>query len=262
MNSARYCLDNVRVHALTPHPGACKTLQGKNPMELGLKDKSIIVTAASGGLGFSIAKMFVEEGANVCLSGRNPERVDNAVQRLSEMSLGRVKGYICDVTNRSQSIEMINDIATNFGLDVLVANSPGAATAPFLEMTDDMWRDAAEAKVFAQIRLAREAFGIMKSSGEGGRILFMAGTHGRQPHAHAITAGFSNASLQNISKALSEEGGPYNILCNTINPGPFATERMVYLAEEKSRDDNIPLEEATAILTAETVLKDMANQRN
>ena len=38
-------------------------------MELGLKDKSIIVTAASGGLGFSIAKMFVEEGANVCLSG-------------------------------------------------------------------------------------------------------------------------------------------------------------------------------------------------
>ena len=61
-------------------------------MELGLRNKSIIVTAASGGLGFSIAKMFVEEGANVCLSGRNPERVDNAVQRLSEMAVGSVEG--------------------------------------------------------------------------------------------------------------------------------------------------------------------------
>ena len=85
--------------------------------------------------------------------------------------------------------------------------------------------------------------------------MFMAGTHGRQPHAHAITAGFSNAALQNVSKALAEDGGPYNILCNAVNPGPFATERMVYLAEEKARDDKISVEEATAILTQETVLK-------
>ena len=83
----------------------------------------------------------------------------------------QVKGYICDVTNRSQSIEMINDIATNFGLDVLVANSPGAATAPFLEMTDDMWRDAAEAGIRPN-QACEEAFGIMKSSGKGGRILY------------------------------------------------------------------------------------------
>ena len=95
----------------------------------------------------------------------------------------------------------------------------------------------------------------MLGAGNGGRILFMAGTHGRQPHAHAITAGYANAALQNVSKALAEEGGPHNILSNVINPGPFATDRMVYLAEEKAREDNISLAEATAILTEETVLK-------
>ncbi len=45
------------------------------------------------------------------------------------------------------------------------------------------------------------------------------------------------------------------MLSNVVNPGPFATERMVYLAEEKATDDGISVEEATSILTAETVLK-------
>ncbi len=224
-------------------------------MELGLERKSVIVSAASSGLGYSIARMFAVEGATVTLSGRNEEKVNFAVKNLNEEARGVVEGCICDVTSAEQSISMIEEVSRKHGLDVLIANSAGAATAPFLEMTDDMWREAAETKVFAQIRLAREAFGVMQSAGNGGRILFMAGTHGRQPHAHAITAGFSNAALQNISKALSEEGAPDGILCNVINPGPFATDRMIYLAEEKAKEDKISVKEATAILTAETVLK-------
>ena len=224
-------------------------------MELGLKDKSVIVTAASGGLGFAIAKCFAAEGANVTVSGRNPDRLDEAVSLLESCGPGTVHGIICDVTSPEQSVNLIERVAKEHGLDIIVANSAGADTAPFVEMNDEMWRAAAETKVFAQIRLAREAFKIMRNSGAGGRILFMAGTHGRQPHAHAITAGFSNAALQNVSKALAEDGGPYNILCNAVNPGPFATERMVYLAEEKARDDKISVKEATAILTQETVLK-------
>tara|TARA_B100000886_G_scaffold340491_1_gene310452 strand:- start:4491 stop:5282 length:792 start_codon:yes stop_codon:yes gene_type:complete len=224
-------------------------------MELGLENKSVAITAASGGLGFSIAKMFAIEGANVTLSGRSPEKIKRAVSSIKQVANGVVEGLVCDVTSGEQSVDFINSVASRHGLDVLVANSPGANTAPFLEITDNMWRKAAETKVFAQIRLAREAFSIMKDIGKGGRILFMAGTHGRQPHAHAITAGFSNAALQNVSKALAEDGGPFNILSNAINPGPFATERMVYLAEEKAREENISLREATAILTQETVLK-------
>ena len=224
-------------------------------MELGLKNKSVIVTAASGGLGFSIAKCFAAEGANVTVSGRSPDRLDQAVSLLEGCGPGTVQGVICDVTSPEQSVNLVERVARERGLDIIVANSAGADTAPFVEMSDEMWRAAAETKVFAQIRLAREAFKIMRNSGTGGRILFMAGTHGRQPHAHAITAGFSNAALQNVSKALAEDGGPYNILCNAVNPGPFATERMVYLAEEKARDDKISVEEATAILTQETVLK-------
>ena len=224
-------------------------------MDLGLKNKSVIVAAASSGLGFSIAKAFALEGATVTLSGRNPDKVDSAVSALRADAIGTIEGCICDVTSADASTKMIRDVSAKYGLDVLVANSAGADTAPFQDMTDEMWRAAAETKIFAQLRLAREGFRQMVEAGKGGRILFMAGTHGKQPHAHAITAGFSNAALQNVSKGLAEEGGPHGILSNVVNPGPFATERMVYLAKEKAREEKISYEEATAILTEETVLK-------
>ena len=95
----------------------------------------------------------------------------------------------------------------------------------------------------------------------GGRIIFISGTHGRQPHAYAITAGLCNAALQNVSKALAEEGAPHEVLCNVVNPGPHATQRMVYLAEEKAKAQGISLEEATAMQTDETLLKRFGEPR-
>lgn len=225
-------------------------------MDLGLKGKTAIVTAASGGLGIAIAEAIAAEGARVVVSARNQERLDAAVSSIAERTSGEVSGYAADMVDAEAVTRMIAEVDEKHGgIDVMVANSGGAATAPFVEMTDDDWRAAMEVKVLAQVRCAREAFKRMQARGKGGRIIFVAGTHGRQPHAHAITAGFCNAALQNISKALSEDGGAHGILSNVINPGPFATDRMVYLAEEKARDDGISYEEATAILTAETVLK-------
>ncbi len=225
-------------------------------MDLGLKGKTVIVTAASGGLGVFIAEEFAREGAQVILSARDRGRLDSAVERLQKISDGSAKGIIADMTDAGAVTEMVQDVVSTFGgIDILVANSGGANTSPFGEMSDQQWRDAAEVKIIAQLRLAREVFNSMVQRGTGGRLIFMAGTHGRQPHAHAITAGFCNAALQNVSKAIAEEGGPHNILSNVVNPGPFATQRMIYLAEEKAREDGISLEEATAILADETVLK-------
>lgn len=225
-------------------------------MDLGLADKNVIVTAGSGGLGYFIAKAFAEEGASVTVSARNPERLEAAVGKIRAETGGNVNAVVADMTDAGAIAAMIDQVEDQHGgIDVLVSNSGGANTAPFVDMTDDLWRDAAETKIIPQIRAARLVFRKMIARGAGGRIIFMAGTHGRQPHAHAITAGYCNAALQNVNKALSEDGGPHNILSNVINPGPFETERMVYLAKEKAKDDGIPLDQAIAELTSETVLK-------
>ncbi len=231
-------------------------------MDLGLSGKVVLVTAASGGLGFAIAEEFAAEGATVVVSARNRERLDAAVATISERSGGNASGVVADMTDAEAVERMVRQTSEDFGgIDVLVNNTGGAATAPFLELSDDDWRAASEVKIVPQIRCAREVFRVMVAQGRGGRILFIAGTHGRQPHAHAVTAGFCNAALQNVSKALAEDGGPHNVLSNVINPGPFATERMVYLAQEKATEDKISLEEATAILADETVLKRYGDPR-
>jgi 3-oxoacyl-[acyl-carrier protein] reductase len=74
------------------------------------------------------------------------------------------------------------------------------------------------------MRLAREIFPVMQAKG-GGRIVNIIGTAGRQPNAGYIAGGGANAALMNMTKALADEGAPYNILVNAINPGPIRTER-------------------------------------
>ena len=225
-------------------------------MDLGLGGKVVLVTAASGGLGFAIAEEFASEGATVVVSARNPDRLNAAVEAIREKTAGVANAVVADMTNADAVENMVRQTCDEFGgIDVLVNNTGGAATAPFIEMSDDDWRAATEVKIIPQIRCAREVFRTMIERDRGGRIVFIAGTHGRQPHAHAITAGFCNAALQNVSKALAEDGAPHNVLSNVVNPGPFATERMVYLAQDKAVEDQISLEEATAILADETVLK-------
>jgi NAD(P)-dependent dehydrogenase (short-subunit alcohol dehydrogenase family) len=81
-----------------------------------------------------------------------------------------------------------------------------------------------------------------------GCILFMAGTHGRQPRTYSVTAGVTNAALINASKVLAEAAAPFNIRVNAINPGPIDTERMVYLTKEKATELGIPEAEARRIL--------------
>jgi NAD(P)-dependent dehydrogenase (short-subunit alcohol dehydrogenase family) len=136
----------------------------------------------------------------------------------------------------------------------MVCNSIGPRTAPFDEMTDAAWREALEVKVIAQIRCAREAFRAMQRQNSG-CILFMAGTHGRQPRTYSVTAGVTNAALINASKVLAEAAAPFNIRVNAINPGPFETDRMIYLVKEKAGELGISEAEAKRILADVTLLK-------
>ena len=224
-------------------------------MDLGLKGKTVVVTAASGGLGFEIAKEFAAEGASVVVAARNEERLSRAVDDIGRATGNRPKGVRADCTSDAEIKALVNDTVRDHGrIDVMICNSIGPRTAPFDEMTDDLWREALDVKVVAQIRCAREAFRAMKGQ-RSGCILFMAGTHGRQPRSYSVTAGVSNAALINASKVLSEVAAPFNIRVNAVNPGPIETDRMVYLVKEKAVELGVSEVEAKRILADVTVLK-------
>jgi 3-oxoacyl-[acyl-carrier protein] reductase len=224
-------------------------------MNLGFDGKVVVVTAASGGLGRAVAKEFAAEGAKVVVAARNQERLSRAVADIGQETGNLPTAYRADCTDANDIAALVADTVRDHGrIDVMICNSIGPKTAPFEDMTDALWRDALDVKVVAQIRCAREAFRVMKTQ-RSGCILFMAGTHGRQPRSYSVTAGVSNAALINASKVLSEVAAPFNIRVNAINPGPIETYRMVYLVKEKAEELSIPSTDAKRILADVTALK-------
>jgi len=224
-------------------------------MDLGLSNKVVVVTAASGGLGKAIAQEFAAEGARVVLAARGAEKLDTAVRGIAAATNNAPIPKRADCTVERDIVELVRETVKEFGrIDVMVCNSIGPRTAPFEEMTDELWREALDAKVVAQIRCAREAYRAMKAQ-KSGVILFMAGTHGRQPRSYSVTAGVTNAALINASKALAETAAPYGVRVNVINPGPIETDRMVYLVKEKAAELGVSEVEAKRVLADVTVLK-------
>jgi 3-oxoacyl-[acyl-carrier protein] reductase len=230
-------------------------------MDLGLRGKVAVVTAASGGLGRAIAEEFAAEGAITVIAARNEARLKAAAEEIAAKTRGTVFAQRADCTVEADIAALVRDAVQKHGrLDVVMCNSLGPRTAPFDEMTDALWREALDVKVVAQIRIAREAFKAMQPQ-RSGCILFMAGTHGRQPKTYSVTAGVTNAALINASKVLAEAAAPFNIRVNAINPGPIETDRMVYLTKEKAIELGIPEAEAKRILADVTLLKRFGEPR-
>jgi NAD(P)-dependent dehydrogenase (short-subunit alcohol dehydrogenase family) len=224
-------------------------------VDLGLADKVVVVTAASGGLGKAIAQEFAAEDARVVIAARHLERLEAATAEIALATGNKPFAQIADCTVADDIAALVADTVAREGrIDVMVCNSVGPQTAPFAELTDDLWREALDVKVVAQLRCAREAFRVMQSQNEG-VILFMAGTHGRQPRSYSVTAGVTNAALINASKALAEAAAPFGIRVNAINPGPIETDRMAYLVREKAAQEGIPEADAKSILADVTALK-------
>ena len=230
-------------------------------MDLGLRGKVAVVTAASGGLGRAIAEEFAAEGAITVIAARNEARLEAAAKEIADKTQGTVVPYRADCTVEADIAALVRDTVQAHGrLDVMMCNSLGPKTAPFDEMTDALWREALDVKVVAQLRIAREAFKAMQPQ-KSGCILFMAGTHGRQPKTYSVTAGVTNAALINASKVLAEAAAPFNIRVNAINPGPIETDRMVYLTKEKAIELGISEAEAKRILADVTLLKRFGEPR-
>jgi 3-oxoacyl-[acyl-carrier protein] reductase len=230
-------------------------------MDLGLRGKVAVVTAASGGLGRAIAEEFAAEGAITVIAARNEARLETAAKEIADRTQGTVVPYRADCTVEADIAALVRDTVQKHGrLDVMMCNSIGPRTAAFDEMTDALWREALDVKVVAQLRIAREAFKAMQPQ-KSGCILFMAGTHGRQPKTYSVTAGVTNAALINASKVLAEAAAPFNIRVNAINPGPIETDRMVYLTKEKAIELGISEAEAKRILADVTLLKRFGEPR-
>jgi len=184
-------------------------------MELGLKGKVAVITGSTEGIGRATAFKFAEEGAKVAICGRRAEAVAKTVDELKKAGAD-VFGIAADISKAADIERFISGVVKQFGrLDILVNNAGSSKRGAFLEVDDATWAADLELKVFGAIRCARLAVPHMRKQG-GGRIINITNIGAKQPGGGSMPTTLSRAAGLALTKSLSKEFAPENILVNTV----------------------------------------------
>jgi 3-oxoacyl-[acyl-carrier protein] reductase len=195
-------------------------------VELELKDKTVIVTGGSRGIGLETARLFAAEGARVLLGARRQSALAEAADDIEETTGKRVDTVSVDVTEPADLDRLVTEARTRLGqIDILVNNAGTGTYKPFLEVTDEDLRHGMEINFFAQFRLCQRVIPDMLAAG-GGSIVNISGETGIRvmpsPFLSSCTGPAKAAEIR-FSKVLASEFGPRGIRVNCVVPGLVLT---------------------------------------
>ena len=201
-------------------PGRCWTIER---VDLGLKDRRALVTAASKGLGRACAAALASEGASVFISSRDPASIEAAGAAIK--AAGWAAG---DVSREPESlVDKARDKLG--GLDILVVNAGGPPPGTFESTPLESWEPAFELTLMSAVRLVKAALPDLKRSDQG-RIVFITSVSVRQPIPYLVLSNSLRAAVTGLSKSLSRELAPDRITVNCLAPDTILTDRTRQLA--------------------------------
>ena len=185
-------------------------------MDLGLTKKVAVITGGSEGIGKGIALRLSEEGTKVAICARRDEILQEAAQEIREKAGNDILAVSADVTKPETLENFIAQTVEHFGqIDILVNNAGRSTRGDFETLTDEDWYDDLDLKLMGAVRCARLVIPHMKSA-SGGRIINVTHPGGKQPSAGSYPTSVSRAAGIAMTKALSKELLPHNILVNTV----------------------------------------------
>jgi 3-oxoacyl-[acyl-carrier protein] reductase len=221
-------------------------------MDLGLTGRVALICGGSSGLGYAIAARLLEEGAQVALNGRDPDKLEAATQRLRRNSHGsdaQILAFAADVGDAAAATTLVARVHESMGgPDILLCNSGGPPAGPFENHTPDVWQQALDVSLLSTVHLCRAAVPHMRAAGWG-RILCLTSVAAKQPSQSLILSTTARAGVLGFAKALSDEVAAAGITVNVLCPGYFGTDRLHHLAEVRA---------SASGRTTDDVLGDMA----
>lgn len=207
-----------------------------------LEGKIALVTGASYGIGFAIARAYAEAGAKVVFNDLNQELVDKGFAAYNEAGI-KARGYVCDVTKEEQVNEMVAQIEKDEGIiDILVNNAGIIKRIPMCDMTAEEFRHVIDVDLNAPFIVSKAVIPGMIKKGHGKiiNICSMMSELGRETvSAYAAAKG----GLKMLTKNIASEYGRYNIQCNGIGPGYIATPQTAPLREPKPDGSRHPFDQ-------------------
>jgi len=207
-------------------------------MNIDLANRSAIVTGGSKGIGYAIATRFAASGANVMVAARGRETLDAAVKAIGAGAKGRVAGVQGDVGVADDIRKIYDEAMRAFGkVDIVVNNAGTSRNGAFEDVTDEVWREDLDQKLFAAIRLTRLAWPQMKER-RWGRVINVLNIGAKAPRAGSAPTTISRAAGLALTKVLAHEGAPHNVLVNAMLVGFIEADQHVQRAAKEGIDLN------------------------
>ncbi len=178
-------------------------------MDLGLRDRAVVVTGGSSGIGLAAVRTFLDAGAKVAFCARGAERLEAVRDTLaSEAGADRVLARAFSVLDSAAVAEFAEEVAARFGgCDALVTNAGQGRVSTFADTTDEDWRAELELKFFSQLHPIRAFEGMLRASGAGA-IVAVNSLLAYQPEPHMVCTSAARAGVQNLLKSLATELAP------------------------------------------------------
>ncbi len=198
------------------------------------KNKTVLVTGASKGIGREIAKVFCDDGYNVFICARNSELLRDTARQIN------AEGYFCaDLTKASDCKRVVEDVVKAAGsIDILVNNAGDYVYSSVENTREPDINRLIDLNIKAPFLLTKYAVRYMKEK-KWGRIINIGSISGVVGEANASLYSMTKSSLTGFTKALALELAQYNITVNTVNPGWVQTE----LAQEAVENSDFTYQE-------------------
>jgi NAD(P)-dependent dehydrogenase (short-subunit alcohol dehydrogenase family) len=239
--------------------GGCNGIEPNGAsMDLHLRDKHILITGGSKGIGLACAEAFLREGARVTLVSRDSGNLARARERLAAHGQERIHTHEADLRDANAAHAALEAAEAALGaVDVLVNSAGAAKRTPAPELTPQAWADAMQAKYFSYIHMIDPTIKRMAQRGAGS-IVNVVGNGGKVASPIHLPGGAANAALMLASAGLAAAYGAQGIRVNAINPGLTLTDRLQEGMAADARLQGIGTEEAMQRAVARIPLGRMA----